>query len=162
MILFYQGRSTLDAVFKTSPEFWQFLSEHIIMERPKMLYISTYNIWTAISNWPHSGLPTRMNPVQKVMTYMNNISIDSKIMAGVFNDAFEREYDRIIDTWPNVPIKLSDNHAKMIFTDKQCWVGSTNFNDGSHKTLNIMINCDDNYSELLLVFNKYYNVASDI
>jgi len=143
-------------MFTTAKEFWGYIADRSETADDLLqgLYVSTYNIWTAITNWkykdgsPRPGKPWKMNPNQRVLDQVDRLCKQKKtqgcILVGCKNAVMLKERKRIKQTWPHAKLRMSSgHHAKCVILDVagelECWVGSVNFNDASWTDLMVRI-----------------------
>lgn len=143
-------------MFTTAQEFWDYIANRAddAGDRLQGLYVSTYNIWTAITNWkykdgsPRPGKPWQMNPNQHVLDHVDRLCEQKKtkgcVLVGCKNWVMLKERKRIKEVWPNATLRLaSGHHAKCVILDVggelEGWVGSVNFNDASWTDLMVRV-----------------------
>ena len=150
----------------TSRAHWEQVANTLASIRPKQVYITTYSMWTAISNWPNEGLPPRMSPIQQVMTYMNNIKVDAKIIIGIASETFNTDYNVIKQKWPNIQIRyIENNHSKSVIINEgyqyKAWIGSCNMNDSTYQDISVQTSPQQAH-ELFTYFNRIWGQSKGV
>jgi hypothetical protein len=153
-------------IYFNSNAFWGYIARTCLLNKPNKIYISTYNIITAINNYnnrrtgtPIPGKPQKMNNNQIVIDYCDMISSTNRKNSCIIigeNTIYDKEKHRIKEVWPNINIYYkNNNHAKVVimsFKDNiEAWIGSMNFNDS--KWSDVMVKLVDNNDIKKLIEN---------